>query len=55
MKKILGKKSHEKLMHFSCGACKKWWSIAEAPQSKDKWFCPWCGIEQKFKNIVNPK
>jgi hypothetical protein len=50
MKRTMGKKSYEKLTHFSCGVCKKWWSVAEAPCVKDKWFCPWCGSEQEFKN-----
>jgi ribosomal protein L44E len=43
-----GKKSTEKLVHFQCGECKKWWSIGDAPK-KIQWFCPWCGKEQKFR------
>jgi PHP family Zn ribbon phosphoesterase len=41
------KKAHsrsvETLHHFSCGKCKKWWSIGDAPKEKTEWFCPWCG------------
>jgi len=33
----------ERLVHFSCSACKKWWSIGDAPEDKKEWFCPWCG------------
>lgn len=33
----------EKLAHFSCVKCKKWWTVGDAPVSKKKWFCPWCG------------
>ncbi len=35
----------EKLSHFNCNYCKKWWSIGDTPKRK-KWFCPWCGKEQ---------
>ncbi len=35
-------RSLEKLSHFRCGHCDKWWSIADAPARK-KWWCPWCG------------
>ncbi|MBI5733437.1 MAG: hypothetical protein HY973_00640 [Candidatus Kerfeldbacteria bacterium] len=48
MKKVLGKKSTEKLTHFKCGVCAKWWAIGDAPDKKT-WFCPWCGQKQKFK------
>jgi hypothetical protein len=34
--------SIERLVHFRCGACRKWWSIADAPE-QDYWYCPWCG------------
>lgn len=36
-------KSMEELWHFNCGACKKWWSIGDAPADKKEWWCPWCG------------
>jgi predicted RNA-binding Zn-ribbon protein involved in translation (DUF1610 family) len=48
-KKAMGKLSQEQLSHFRCGFCDKWWSIGDAPK-KNKWFCPWCGKEQIFKN-----
>jgi hypothetical protein len=35
--------SIEKLSHFRCGHCNKWWSIADAPTKKKEWWCPWCG------------
>lgn len=47
------KKSHtrsvEILHHFSCGACKKWWSIGDAVKEKKDWFCPWCGEGNRYK------
>lgn len=42
-KVIKSKKSVEILHHFSCGKCKKWWSIGDATKDKKEWFCPWCG------------
>ena len=49
MKKIIqGKISIEKLSHFQCGECNKWWSIGDATK-QTKWFCPWCGKEQVFE------
>ncbi len=39
--------SLEKLSHFRCASCSKWWSIGDAP-ARDEWFCPWCGLKQTF-------
>jgi uncharacterized Zn-finger protein len=39
--------SIEKLHHFNCGECKRWWSIGDAEKMKKEWFCPWCGVLQK--------
>ncbi|MBP8251746.1 MAG: hypothetical protein KAX40_05240 [Herpetosiphon sp.] len=36
--------SVERLVHFQCGVCQKWWSIGDAPH-RDFWFCPWCGAK----------
>jgi len=47
--KYQGKSSLEKLYHFQCAKCKKWWSIGDADKTKKSWFCPWCGIKQKIK------
>jgi hypothetical protein len=44
--------SIEELHHFSCSACKKWWSVGDAEKMKKEWFCPWCGVLQA---IVSPK
>jgi rubrerythrin len=43
----LGTKSIERLAHFRCKACAKWWSIGDAP-TRDEWHCPWCGLKQRF-------
>lgn len=40
--------SDERLRHFQCHACQKWWSIGDAPEKKF-WFCPWCGEKQEFE------
>ncbi len=42
------KTSKEILTHFSCGHCKKWWSIGDVPK-RNTWFCPWCGKAQENK------
>ncbi len=39
----------EKISHFNCVDCKKWWSISGALKSKKFWYCPWCGK----KHITN--
>jgi len=39
----------EKLWHFRCGVCGKWWSIGDADPEKKEWFCPWCGVKQIVK------
>ena len=39
----LSKKSIELLHHFNCAYCKKWWSVGDAPENKEEWYCPWCG------------
>lgn len=47
-----GKKNEifiEKLAHFNCQKCKKWWTVGDASISKKKWFCPWCGILNKYE------
>lgn len=38
--------SCELLWHYRCGACERWWSIADGPGPGD-WplFCPLCGHE----------
>lgn len=44
--KMITKK--EILIHFMCEYCNKWWSIGDAPiDTKKKWYCPWCGKEQR--------
>ena len=55
--KTMGTKSTEKLVHFRCRSCAKWWTIADAP-ARDEWHCPWCGNKQSFvdktpKNLGN--
>jgi ribosomal protein L37AE/L43A len=52
MKKVIKNKGSifvEKLSHFRCLKCDKWWSIGDAPK-KVIWYCPWCGLKQNFQN-----
>lgn len=42
-------RSIEKISHFRCQICDKWWSVGDAPIQKKLWFCPWCGAEQTYK------
>ena len=48
--KPIGVRSLERLSHFNCGYCHKWWSIGDAPE-RTTWFCPWCGKEQEFGDV----
>ncbi len=45
-----GNVSLEKMYHFRCVSCERWWSIADAPGSPAEraWWCPWCGTSQRF-------
>ncbi|MCX6792835.1 MAG: hypothetical protein NTY12_02320 [Candidatus Falkowbacteria bacterium] len=43
----------EKLNHFSCSFCSKWWTVGDAPENKVEWYCPWCGEKNDFKQIAN--
>ena len=43
-----GQRSIEKLNHFRCQECDKWWSVGDAPEEKEDWHCPWCGERQVF-------
>ena len=36
-------RSIERLSHFACDHCQRWWSIGDAPADRTEWFCPWCG------------
>ncbi len=42
-KRIKAKRAEERLTHFACGACGKWWTIGDAPKQRTRWYCPWCG------------
>ncbi len=37
----------EKLAHFICPKCFRWWTIGDIESAKNKkeWFCPWCGAK----------
>jgi predicted RNA-binding Zn-ribbon protein involved in translation (DUF1610 family) len=39
----MGLCSAERLMHFQCPHCIRWWSIGDPDIHKTEWFCPWCG------------
>lgn len=56
----MGKVSVERLAHFQCGECRRWWSVGDIPAghkglsysgSRRVWFCPWCGLAQKMAKI----
>jgi hypothetical protein len=47
--------SRELLVHFRCGSCDGWWSIADLQARlmregldlfSRRWYCPWCGLHQ---------
>gem|GEM_PF-3897273 len=47
---VKGKLSVERLSHFSCGACDQWWSVGDAPTIGTLWYCPRCGLKQRFSS-----
>jgi phage FluMu protein Com len=49
MKIKINPRSIEKLNHFRCKDCNKWWSVGDAPEGKENWWCPWCGKENSYK------
>lgn len=42
--------SLEKLYHFSCGECNKWFSIGDWTPNADM-TCPHCGVKQSVEPI----
>lgn len=42
--------SIERLAHYLCGACKRWWSIGDGPEAGPL-RCPWCGAEGQVQRI----
>jgi rubrerythrin len=52
VKKKEGMYSVEKLHHFRCVKCNKWWSIGDPKiagwVTKRELFCPLCGHKQKM-------
>lgn len=45
--------SVERLYHFRCAHCNRWWSIGDADVTKTVWYCAWCG-EKQHKNLSQP-
>ncbi len=41
---------NEKLFHFNCADCMKWWTIGDADEKREFWYCPWCGKKQSVSN-----
>lgn len=36
--------SVERLVHFHCCSCKKWWTISDWKNTNQKIACPWCHV-----------
>ncbi len=51
------KRASEIVSYFKCKNCCNFWRIADAPDEKKNWFCPWCGIAQAEDNedCANPQ
>lgn len=45
--------SVERLYHFRCGSCNRWWSIGDPDVTKTVWYCAWCG-EKQHKKLDEP-
>ena len=42
----------ERLYHFTCGHCEKWWAIADGQYKvSDTLYCPHCGKMQKISSF----
>lgn len=53
MKEGSGKVSLERLYHYDCGPCSRWFTIADHPQGiTAELFCPWCGTKQTFTDTT---
>lgn len=48
----MAERNIENLHHFRCVFCKKWWTIGDAPESRELFYCPWCGKENEFQNVA---
>lgn len=42
--------SVEKLIHYSCGNCLKWWSIGDGPINAEL-ICPNCGFKANIIEV----
>ncbi len=42
--------SIERLVHYSCRSCNRWWSIGDGPTAGDL-KCPWCGDAAPVRTI----
>lgn len=44
--------SKEVLYHFSCGECKKWWTVGDWQGAEnDRMHCPHCGTQQTVEPL----
>lgn len=48
------KYSIERLVHFQCDECHKWWSVGDPEEGKEEWWCPWCGYRSVTLMRVPP-
>ncbi len=44
---VKGTFSVERLVHFQCGYCHRWWSVSGGDETK-QWSCPFCRGRQSF-------
>lgn len=46
--------SIEKLYHFRCWSCRKWWTVSDVffdPENEVLVTCPMCNERQEFKQV----
>lgn len=48
------KLSIERLAHFLCDSCGKWFTIGDPPSGRTDWYCPWCGTHQEITQTLDP-
>ncbi len=44
-----GTVSEERLSHYHCPLCGRWFSIGDAPKVRAVWTCPWCGRPSQYR------
>jgi len=50
----LGVRGSEICSHFECPRCRGSFFIRDAPLDRTEWYCPWCGTESPYVEVLAP-